>query len=82
MVVGLVTHHQNDRISKGDTIFIPILAMNRRKELWGEDADEFKPERWLNLPGLVADIPGAWASQMTFLYGPRACIGYRFAVME
>jgi cytochrome P450 len=70
------------RIAKGDTIFVPILAMNRRNELWGEDAQEFKPERWSNLPESIKDIPGAWGSQMTFLYGPRACIGYRFALME
>ena len=30
------------RVSKGDTIFIPILVINRSKEIWGEDALEFK----------------------------------------
>ena len=29
-------------ISKGDPIFIPILAINRSRELWGPDAHEFK----------------------------------------
>ncbi|KAG9084632.1 hypothetical protein FS749_005084, partial [Ceratobasidium sp. UAMH 11750] len=38
------------RIQKGDTVVIPILAMNRAKDVWGEDAMEFKPERWNNLP--------------------------------
>lgn len=30
------------RIRKGQTIFIPILAINRATEIWGEDAGEFR----------------------------------------
>lgn len=30
------------RISKGASILIPILALNRSKKYWGEDAHEFK----------------------------------------
>ena len=30
------------RVAKGDGIFIPILAMNLSKAIWGEDAEEFK----------------------------------------
>lgn len=29
-------------IKKGEGVFIPILAMNRDKSIWGEDAQEFK----------------------------------------
>ena len=29
-------------IKKGDLVFFPILSINRRKEIWGEDAHEFK----------------------------------------
>ncbi|KII91513.1 hypothetical protein PLICRDRAFT_105725 [Plicaturopsis crispa FD-325 SS-3] len=69
-------------IRKGDGIFIPILAINRSKALWGEDAHEFKPDRWDNLPESVTSIPSIWGHQLTFLAGPRACIGYRFSVIE
>ena len=34
--------HDAVRVSKGTPIFIPILAINRSKALWGEDAHEFK----------------------------------------
>ena len=44
--------------------------MHRRKELFGEDANEFKPERWLD--GSLANIGYAY---MPFLHGYRTCLG-------
>ncbi|KAG9094931.1 hypothetical protein FS749_011509 [Ceratobasidium sp. UAMH 11750] len=69
-------------VQKGDAVFIPILAMNRAKEVWGEDSMEFKPERWDNLPEAAKDMPGVWGHLMTFIHGNRSCIGYRFALIE
>ncbi|KAE9401805.1 cytochrome P450 [Gymnopus androsaceus JB14] len=63
-------------------IDVPILAVHLSKELWGEDATEFKPERWEKLPEAVASIPGVWGNILTFIGGPHNCIGYRFAVLE
>ncbi|KAI0364501.1 cytochrome P450 [Pilatotrama ljubarskyi] len=70
------------RVSKGTPIIIPILALNRSKKLWGEDALEFKPERWESPPESVSSIPGVWGHILSFLGGPRACIGYRFSLVE
>jgi cytochrome P450 len=70
------------KVSKGDSIFIPILAMNRSKSIWGEDATQFKPERWESVPEGANHIPGIWGKQLSFLGGPRACIGYRFSIVE
>ncbi|KAG9318254.1 cytochrome P450 [Chiua virens] len=74
--------HDSIRVSKGDPIFIPILAINRSHELWGPDAHEFKPERWEHIPEAVSQIPGVWGHLLSFLGGPRACIGYRFSLVE
>jgi len=70
------------KIEKGQTFLVPILAINRSKALWGEDAAKFRPERWEKVPESVVGIPGVWSHLMSFLGGPRACIGYRFSLVE
>ncbi|KAF9009541.1 cytochrome P450 [Cyathus striatus] len=75
-------NHDGIRVKKGQVVFIPILAMNRSAAIWGPDAREFKPERWSSVPDAASSIPGVWGSMMTFLGGPRACIGYRFSLVE
>lgn len=53
--------------------------------VWGPDAHDFKPERWLpentsSLPEGVVEMPSI--AYPTFLAGPRACIGFRFTLVE
>ncbi|KAI0635731.1 cytochrome P450 [Trametes polyzona] len=72
-------------VPKNTTIVAGLLNCNRNKELWGEDAFEWKPERWLApLPTAVteAKIPGVYSNLMTFLGGGRACIGFKFSQLE
>ncbi|KAF7378375.1 hypothetical protein MSAN_00263800 [Mycena sanguinolenta] len=74
--------HDSLPIPKGQRIHIPILAINTDKEIWGEDAGEFRPERWEKVPESVSDIPGVWANLLTFFAGPHNCIGFRFSLVE
>lgn len=57
-------------------------AVNFSKELWGPDAAEFNPDRWMG-PGR-ANSGGAESNyaMLTFLHGPRSCIGQGFAKGE
>ncbi|XP_075970128.1 cytochrome P450 4d2-like [Anticarsia gemmatalis] len=53
-------------------IFVNIWALHRNQKYWGEDAHEFKPERFINT---ALTHPAAY---MAFSYGPRGCIGKYF----
>lgn len=48
-------------VPKDTDLMLGILAINRDPTIWGEDANEWKPERWLEpLPAQVAEarVPG------------------------
>ncbi|MCJ1415307.1 hypothetical protein MMC32_001639 [Xylographa parallela] len=61
-------------IPKGRVVAWSVFAMHRRKDFFGDDADEFQPERWKTLR------PG-W-EYLPFNGGPRICIGQQFALTE
>ncbi|KAG5636862.1 hypothetical protein H0H81_006584 [Sphagnurus paluster] len=72
-------------IPKNTDIIISILNCNRDTSLWGSDALEWKPERWLSpLPDAVreARIPGVYSNLMTFIGGGHSCIGFKFSELE
>ena len=52
-------------IKKNTNVIISVLGANLSTEIWGEDAEEWKPERWLNRsPDSVASahLPGVYSS--------------------
>jgi len=61
-------------IPAGTEVNFSSHVMHRRKDLWGDDADMFVPERW------ETARPG-W-SYVPFNGGPRLCIGQQFALTE
>lgn len=66
-------------IPKKLEVFIPIVSLHYSKEFWGDDADEFRPERFAN------GLSGASKNPLAFLpfgSGPRTCIGQAFALTE
>ncbi|KAJ6577835.1 cytochrome P450 [Mycena capillaripes] len=71
-------------VPKGTSIYIAIAAANHNKQIWGEDALEFKPERWTNgnADSVTTKLCGIYGNTMTFLGGGRSCIGFKFAQLE
>ncbi|KAJ7911908.1 cytochrome P450 [Mycena leptocephala] len=74
--------HESIVVAKGQSIFVPVAALNRDTRIWGADAAEFKPDRWDAVPEAAGAIPGVWAHLFSFLGGPHNCIGWRFSLAE
>ncbi|KAJ7222873.1 cytochrome P450 [Mycena haematopus] len=82
-----VTTTSGERIShlplkKGQFIAVAIAAFQRIEALWGPDADEFKPSRWIEGDPYKGKALGPYAHLMTFSGGYRVCAGWRFALLE
>lgn len=69
-------------ISKGSFVHVAVEGFNLDQEFWGEDAWEFNPDRWDNLPESALGLPGLYNHTLTFSAGPRSCIGMRFSMIE
>ncbi|KAI9845089.1 MAG: hypothetical protein M1837_005093 [Sclerophora amabilis] len=71
-------------VPDGTRVIIAIWAVNKSRELWGPTAGDFIPERWLDESGKANNTGGATSNYayMTFLHGPRSCIGQAFAKAE
>ncbi|RDX48634.1 cytochrome P450 [Lentinus brumalis] len=70
-------------IRAGLRIILSVCAYNREKDVWGEDAHAFNPERWLDpSKGKRGTSVGVYSNLLTFAGGVRACIGWRFAIYE
>lgn len=69
------------RVTKGQDLFIPIRAVNASKRIFGPDAEEFRPERWIESDAgtgwKIEGGVGVTSNILTFLAGPRSCIGYK-----
>ncbi|KAF4605321.1 hypothetical protein EYR40_004105 [Pleurotus pulmonarius] len=69
-------------IQKGQDVIVSICAYNRLPSVWGGDADEWNPRRFLDVSKEKQTSVGVYANLMTFSAGIRACIGWRFAIIE
>lgn len=64
------------KIYQGDAVCWSPYVMARLPEIWGEDAAEYKPERWENMGN-----PGQFEYPV-FHGGPRLCLGQSMAQFE
>ncbi|KAG6623524.1 Cytochrome P450 86A2 [Phytophthora cinnamomi] len=80
-VVEDVTLSDGTFVKAGSLIVLATYVMARLQEVWGPDAEEFKPERWIDptTGKLIAVSAYKFAS---FNAGPRACLGMNLAMLE
>ncbi|TFY79536.1 hypothetical protein EWM64_g4475 [Hericium alpestre] len=69
-------------IPKGQNIIISVCSYNRLPEIWGEDADRWNPERFMHMDKKKQIPLGVYSNLMNFSGGVRACIGWRFTIIE
>jgi len=63
----------------GTLLSFQLICIHQDKELWGEDAEEFRPDRFSE--GISKATKGNYAF-FPFGWGPRICIGEKFAMTE
>ncbi|KAB8304698.1 hypothetical protein EYC80_004062 [Monilinia laxa] len=61
-------------VKRGSVVEYSSYALHRREDIWGEDVNEFKPERW-------EARKGGW-EYLPFNGGPRICLGQQYALTE
>ncbi|KNA09905.1 hypothetical protein SOVF_149250 [Spinacia oleracea] len=69
-------HHVNPNM----LIVFSLYAMGRMKSIWGEDCNEFKPERWITEQGNIKHEPSY--KFLVFNAGPRSCLGKDMAFIQ
>ncbi|KAI4178751.1 MAG: hypothetical protein L6R41_008234 [Letrouitia leprolyta] len=65
-------------LPKGSVVIWVPWAMGRSRRIWGENSEEFKPERWLNPAGQIGLQKSAFEFPV-FNGGPRSCLGKKLA---
>ncbi|KAI3507885.1 hypothetical protein L1887_22880 [Cichorium endivia] len=68
------------KLEKGDGVYYISYAMGRMSYIWGDDAEDFKPERWLNDIGVFQ--PESPFKFVAFHAGPRICLGKDFSYRQ
>lgn len=66
------------QVTRRDELAVLVPMLHRDKQIWGDDAEEFKPERFS--PEREAALPPN--AYKPFGNGQRACIGRQFAMQE
>ncbi|OEL17280.1 Cytochrome P450 704C1 [Dichanthelium oligosanthes] len=67
-------------VNEGDMVHYQPYPMGRMEFLWGADAEEFRPERWLDDGGVF--VPESPFKFTAFQAGPRVCLGKEFAYRQ
>ncbi|CAD7060089.1 unnamed protein product [Tilletia caries] len=66
----------------GTVLSVPSYTIHRSQEWWGPDADEYRPERWIEAAEDEQLLKRFEKASNVFSTGPRACVGRNLAEQE
>ncbi|KAK0228911.1 cytochrome P450 [Armillaria fumosa] len=73
-------------VGKGQIIHVSISGYNRLRDVWGDNAHDFIPERWIHPTNVDKDGSGSpfgiYSNLGNFVSGAQSCLGWKFAVFE
>ena len=67
-------------LRKGEAVSYSVYAMHRRKDLYGEDANDFRPDRWEPGSEKGPDLRNIGWGYLPFNGGPRVCLGREYTL--
>ena len=65
-------------VPEGTKVGYKVFVLHRRKDIYGDDANIFRPERWLDGDRFLGGSFG-W-NFVPFNQGPRACLGRKLVL--
>jgi cytochrome P450 len=68
-------------VRKGEAVGYCVYSMHRRCDLYGQDADVFRPERWEDDPVKGPNLKNIGWAYVPFNAGPRVCLGRTFSLL-
>ncbi|XP_031392350.1 cytochrome P450 704C1-like [Punica granatum] len=74
--------YHGSKVKKGGGLNYIAYAVGRMTSLWGEDAETFRPERWLNENGDFRPESPYKFTAFHLTAGPRICLGKELAYMQ
>ena len=69
-------------VAKGEEVAYSVYTMHRRPDLYGMDAELFRPERWEEDLPMNGDPVNARWGYLPFNGGPRKCLGMEFGLNQ
>ena len=84
---GGLTFPDDTHVPEGAASGFNAYVLHRNKDVWGADAEEFRPERWLRAEGedkkaFRTRLQGMNAVDLSFGGGSRRCLGINLGRME
>ncbi|PBK68292.1 cytochrome P450 [Armillaria solidipes] len=69
-------------VEKGQMVMVSAYTYNRLPSIWGDNADDWVPERFVDMEGKTRILVGLHANLLNFGDGVRGCIGWKYGLLE